>query len=56
MKDLKKEEDKIRIKILCSALIVPFHVLPITIFHKFFFQVNKIRKKEKSDIIDTLID
>ena len=33
----EEEEDKIRIKISCSTLIVPFHVLPITIFHTFFF-------------------
>ena len=56
-KRFKKEEDKIRIQILCSTLIVPFHVLPITIFHSFFFQVtkitfsknvNKIRRKKKN--------
>ena len=29
----KKEEGKIRIKILRSTLIVPLHALPITIFH-----------------------
>ena len=40
-KRFKKEEDKIRIKILCSTLIVPFHVLPITIFHTFFFSSNQ---------------
>jgi len=34
----EEEEDKIRIKILCSTLIVPFRVLPITIFHTFFFK------------------